>query len=82
MDETKKYNKKSSCDGKLSHSTELAVQYFLDSAKMNSAMDYYKCKHCGQFHVFTLEGMSKLSLKKQVRNANLRDKVRPKKMRR
>lgn len=81
MDETKNYSKKSSCDGKLSHSTELAVQYFIQSANMNGTMDYYKCKHCGDFHAFTLEGMKKLSIKKQVRNAGLRDKIGPKKMR-
>lgn len=75
------YNRRSACDGKMKHSTELAVQYHIHENDKAGVEDYYLCNYCENYHTFTIPGMKKLSNKKHFQRAERRDKMPVKKMR-
>lgn len=50
-----KFSKIKVCDSKIKYSTELAVQYVINETGTNLSQDYYKCKVCGNFHIFTIQ---------------------------
>lgn len=68
------------CDGKMKHSTELAVQYHLAENHKEGVEDYYLCTFCENYHTFTLPGMKNLSHKKHLRESEKRNKIGPRKM--
>lgn len=43
------------CDSKIKYSTEIAVQYVIEETGTNLSQDYYKCRICGNFHIFTTQ---------------------------
>jgi len=53
-----KFSKIKVCDSKIKYSTELAVQYVINETGTNLSQDYYKCKVCGNFHIFTIQKKS------------------------
>lgn len=69
------------CDGKMKHSTELAVQYHISENKKEGLEDYYFCEFCENYHTYTLPGMKNLSHKKYFREYQKRNKKSPHKMR-
>ena len=69
-----------SCDGKIKYENEIAVQYHLSSNNIEGVEDYYSCRFCGGFHVFTVPGKKNLSTKKVIRNHQLRNRAEPRKM--
>lgn len=70
-----------SCDGKIRHANELAAQYYIAQDNRQGTLDYYPCKYCGGWHVFTIPGMKKLSDKKSRQFNKENGKLGPRKMR-
>lgn len=68
------------CDGKVNFKNEIAVKYHLSENKLEGIEDYYICKFCKGFHVFTMEGKKNLSTKIMVRNYALKNPFEPRKM--
>lgn len=74
------HNPTTACDGKMKHSTELAVKYHITENQKEGVEDYYYCDFCSNFHTFTLPGMKNLSHKKHFRESEKRNKQEPRKM--
>lgn len=77
---TQKYEQQYACDGKMKHSTELAVIYHISEHQKDGIEDYYKCEFCENYHTYTLPGMKNLSHKKHYRESEKRNKKGPPKM--
>ena len=60
------------CLSKQAYTSELIVQTVLNMSLKDTSQDYYRCKICNNFHIYTLN--NKVSQKREVKKFTLENK--------
>jgi hypothetical protein len=62
------------CDSKIKYKNIISVEYVLSSQGKSLTQDYYRCKICGDYHIFTLN--KKVNKKREDKILNNRKSTR------